>query len=89
MITPTKSTSNTSGRAKQLVLRFQCRAGYTLSFGEAHVVLRTSLNRVRADHHVRPDARIANAKTRLTWRLLGIAGLVVTVLRLLGSLNLT
>ena len=30
------------------------------------------------------DARIANAETRLTWRILGIAGLVVAVLRLLG-----
>ena len=30
------------------------------------------------------DARIANAETRLTWRMLGIAGLVLAVLRLLG-----
>ena len=30
------------------------------------------------------DARIANAETRLTWRMLGIAGLVLAVTRLLS-----
>ena len=30
------------------------------------------------------DARIANAETRLTWRMLGIAGLVLAVMRLLS-----
>lgn len=30
------------------------------------------------------DARIANAETRLTWRMLGIAGLVLAVMRLLN-----
>ena len=30
------------------------------------------------------DARIANAETRLTWRILGIAGLVLAVMRLLS-----
>jgi len=56
----------------------------------------TAAVREAADHgdHVTPDqfkvglaeldARIANAETRLTWRMLGIAGLVVAVLRLLG-----
>ena len=29
-------------------------------------------------------ARIANAETRLTWRMLGIAGLVLAVMRLLS-----
>ena len=56
----------------------------------------TAAVREAADHgdHVTPDqfkaglaeldARIANAETRLTWRMLGIAGLVLAVLRLLG-----
>ncbi len=57
----------------------------------------TAAVREAADHdddHVTPDqfkaglaeldARIANAETRLTWRMLGIAGLVVAVLQLLG-----
>ena len=91
MITPAKTTI--SGRLTQLVLQFQWRAaGHTLFFAEAHVVIvRTSLNRVRTDHHVTPDqfmvgsaeldARTANAKTRLTWRMLGIAGVVVAVRR--------
>ena len=54
----------------------------------------TAAVREAADHgdHVTPDqfkaglaeldARIANAETRLTWRMLGIAGLVLAVLRL-------
>ena len=56
----------------------------------------TAAVREAADHgdHVTPDqfkaglaeldARIANAETRLTWRMLGIAGLVVAMLRLLN-----
>ena len=56
----------------------------------------TAAVREAADHgdHVTPDqfkaglaelaARIANAETRLTWRMLGVAGLVLAVLRLFG-----
>ncbi|MCY4391862.1 MAG: hypothetical protein OXE43_07400 [Chloroflexi bacterium] len=56
----------------------------------------TAAVREAADHgdHVTPDqfkaglaeldARIANAETRLTWRMLGIAGLVLAVMRLLS-----
>ena len=32
----------------------------------------------------RVDARIAAAETRLTWRMLGVAGLVIAALRFLG-----
>ena len=54
----------------------------------------TAAVREAADHgdHVTPaefraglaelDARIANAETRLTWRMLGIAGVAIAVLRL-------
>ena len=56
----------------------------------------TAAVREAADHgdHVTPDhfkaglaeldARIANAETWLTWRMLGIAGLVLAVMRLLS-----
>ena len=56
----------------------------------------TAAVRDAADHgdHVTPDqfkaglaeldSRIANAETRLTWRMLGIAGLVLAVIRLLS-----
>ena len=56
----------------------------------------TAAVREAVDHgdHVTPDqfkaglaeldARIANAETRLTWRMLGIAGLVLAVMRLLS-----
>ena len=56
----------------------------------------TAAVREAADHgdHVTPDqfragladldARIANAETRLTWRMLGVAGLVLAVIRLLN-----
>ena len=56
----------------------------------------TAAVREAADHgdHVAPDqfkaglaelnARIANAETLLTWRMLGVAGLVLAVMRLLS-----
>ena len=55
----------------------------------AHADALADAIRQAAEHgeHVTPDmldARIATAETRLTWRMIAVAGLVVAALRLLG-----
>ena len=48
---------------------------------------RTEIAEVRteiANLYTRLSTQISTAKTRLTWRMLGIAGLVIAALRLLG-----
>ncbi len=61
----------------------QFKAGLT----EMRAELRTEIAGVRtemANLDTRLSTRISAAETRLTWRMLGIAGLVIAALRLLG-----